>query len=73
MTADLMCGFCYRSTHCDEPLVVSPARCAEQPETRYHQAIGMYHCPDCGAMLLAGMSHPALCDEHQPEVSACVA
>ncbi len=23
--------------------------------------MGMYHCPDCGAMLVAGYSHPTMC------------
>ena len=24
-------------------------------------AIGQYHCPDCGVMVLAGISHPEIC------------
>jgi len=71
--AELMCGMCYRSHSSDAPLIVSAARCPEQPESRSHTGVGLYPCPDCGAMLLAGMSHPALCDEHQPEMVACVA
>jgi hypothetical protein len=38
-----------------------PALCAEKPERRAGEPIGMYHCPDCGAMVMAGMQHPPLC------------
>lgn len=49
-----MCGRCY-----DEGVELVPAPCAERPE---HQlALGMYHCPDCGAMVLGGIPHPDLC------------
>jgi hypothetical protein len=52
-----MCGRCY-----DEVPDLYPANCAEKPE-RYGPdcSLGMYHCPDCGAMVLAGMEHPPLC------------
>ena len=51
-----MCGRCY-----DGPLPggLYPADCGERPELR--TSLGMYHCPDCGAMLLGGMPHPELC------------
>jgi hypothetical protein len=55
-----MCGFCY-----NERWDVGPARCVEKPE-ELAGPIGQYHCPDCGSMVLAGMPHPALCEEHQP-------
>jgi DNA-directed RNA polymerase subunit RPC12/RpoP len=29
--------------------------CSEKPEL---QAGGMYHCPECGMMVLAGLPHP---------------
>ena len=49
-----LCGRCY-----DEgPL--EPAPCAEHPEQR-DAALGMYHCPECGAMLLGGFPHFPLC------------
>lgn len=38
-----------------------PANCTERPELMGNAPIGMYHCPDCGAMLLAGVPHPPLC------------
>lgn len=50
----MMCGRCY-----DEGDVY-PANCTEKPEN-VHGPIGMYHCPDCGAMVLAGLPHPPLC------------
>ena len=51
-----MCGRCYDSV--DE---VFPAPCDEKPEKLKGQPIGQYHCPDCGAMVLAGLPHPDLC------------
>ena len=51
-----MCGRCYDIV--DE---LFPANCSEKPEDLLGQPIGMYHCPDCGAMLLAGVPHPSLC------------
>ncbi len=40
-------------------LVTAP--CAEEPELLAGAPIGMYHCPDCGAMVVAGFPHPPLC------------
>lgn len=51
-----ICGRCYVET--DE---LFPANCTEKPETLKGQPIGMYHCPDCGAMVIAGVPHPPLC------------
>ncbi len=51
-----MCGRCY-----DDVEEVFPANCAEKPERLIGLPIGMYHCPDCGAMVIAGMEHPELC------------
>lgn len=50
----LLCGRCY-----DETSVLYPANCEEKPEEQIH--LGMYHCPDCGAMVLGGFHHPRLC------------
>jgi hypothetical protein len=49
-----MCGRCYDVV--DEVL---DANCAEKPEDM--GSLGMYHCPDCGAMILGGIPHPQLC------------
>lgn len=38
-----------------------PPNCAEKPELLLHQPLGMYHCPDCGAMVVAGIEHGWLC------------
>lgn len=36
------------------------------------QPIGMYHCPYCGAMVVAGMAHPDYPDEEDiPSCSNC--
>lgn len=56
-----ICGRCY----CFGP--VRPARCPERPERLRGAPIGMYHCPYCGAMVLAGLPHPPLCGACQPE------
>lgn len=51
----LVCGRCF-----EEVDVLYPANCSEKPEA-VTGPIGMYHCPDCGTMLLAGHPHPYLC------------
>ena len=56
MIDEKICGRCYYTV--DE---LFPANCQEKPEKLIGQPIGMYHCPDCGAMVLAGMKHPDLC------------
>lgn len=50
------CGRCY-----DEVREVFPANCAEKPEELAGLPLGQYHCPDCGAMIVAGVRHPYLC------------
>jgi hypothetical protein len=37
------------------------SNCKEKPEDLVGQSIGMYHCPDCGVMVLAGIPHPKVC------------
>lgn len=51
-----LCGRCY-----DEVDVLVEPPCDEKPETLAGAPIGMYHCPDCGAMVLAGIPHPNMC------------
>lgn len=51
-----LCGRCYAEM--DE---LFPANCQEKPELLRGAPIGMYHCPDCGVMILAGVPHPDLC------------
>lgn len=53
-----VCGRCY-----DEGVTVFPPNCAEKPEALTGQPIGQYHCPDCGAMVMAGLPHPDLCQK----------
>lgn len=50
-----MCGRCY------DEVEVFPSNCSEKPEALVGKPIGQYHCPDCGAMLLAGLKHPDMC------------
>lgn len=52
----MLCGRCYE----EEKLY--PAKCGDKPEEKAGLPMGMYHCPDCGAMLLSGMKHPDLCE-----------
>jgi DNA-directed RNA polymerase subunit RPC12/RpoP len=51
-----MCGRCYEEV--DE---LFPAPCEEKPERLKGAPLGQYHCPDCGAMVMAGLRHPDLC------------
>lgn len=48
-----MCGRCY-----DEGVPLFPANC-EAVTTDF--GVGMHHCRDCGALVLAGLPHPPLC------------
>lgn len=48
-----ICGRCY-----DEGDTFPP-NCAGKCERQGN--LGMYHCPDCGAMVLGGLPHPDLC------------
>lgn len=51
-----MCGRCY-----EETFELFESNCNEKPEKLIGQPIGQYHCPDCGAMVMAGLTHPKLC------------
>jgi len=51
-----VCGRCY-----EEVRELFDPNCAEKPELLIGQPLGQYHCPDCGAMVIAGISHPKLC------------
>ena len=53
------CGRCYDEVASEDDLY--PANCAEKPELLIDAPLGQYHCPDCGAMVLAGVEHPRLC------------
>jgi len=54
-----MCGRCY-----DEVDELFPSNCFDKPEELAGEAaIGMYHCQDCGAMVIAGMKHPDMCKQ----------
>lgn len=53
----MMCGRCY-----DVVDAIFPADCLEKPENLAGSPLGQYHCPDCGAMVLAGIPHPPLCE-----------
>lgn len=55
MTENGLCARCY------DEAPTYPATCAERPELLVGLPIGQYHCPDCGAMVLAGLPHPELC------------
>jgi hypothetical protein len=53
-----MCVCCF-----DEVAELRDSGCNENPEDLHKAPIGMYHCPECGVMLIAGMPHPRLCVE----------
>ena len=54
-TVKFICGRCY-----EEVSAVFDPDCKEKPED-ISGPIGMYHCPDCGTMIVAGMRHPRVC------------
>lgn len=56
MNHQKFCGRCYAETK-----ELFPANCKEKPEELAGQPLGQYHCPDCGAMVIAGVPHPMLC------------
>lgn len=33
-------------------------KCSYDPSTLIDVPLGMFHCPECGEMVLAGMAHP---------------
>lgn len=51
-----ICARCYREVDW-----LYPPKCSEDPVKLTGQPIGMYHCPECGTMVLAGLPHPFLC------------
>ena len=51
-----MCGRCY-----NEDVELFQSNCSEKPELLKGAPIGQYHCPGCGAMVLAGVKHFPLC------------
>jgi hypothetical protein len=55
-TLELTCGRCYDVTD-----TLYPANCVEKPELFKGSPLGQYHCPDYGAMVLAGLEHPRMC------------
>ena len=51
-----MCGRCYAD---DQKLFL--ANCVGKPEALAGVPLGQYHCPECGAMVIAGLPHPPMC------------
>lgn len=41
-------------------------KCPYEPERDDGVSIGMYHCPICGEMVLAGMTHPRYSNMETP-------
>lgn len=54
----LMCGRC--TDFVDK---LYPPKCLEKPESPERTGLGMYHCPECGTMLVAGIPHPWVCKD----------
>lgn len=54
----VLCGRCYE--YVEE---VFSTNCPHKPENREVYVRGMYICPDCGGMVLAGVEHPDVCKE----------
>lgn len=55
-----MCGRCYAEFQTVGNL--RDSNCIEKPELLKGKPIGQYHCPDCGAMVMAGIPHPTVCE-----------
>jgi len=53
-----MCGRCFDFVEYED---LHDAPCFEKPELLKGTTQGMYHCPDCGQMIMAGMKHPKVC------------
>ena len=49
-----MCAYCGRFFHTEEELYDSGCREVDNSQ-------GMYHCRDCGVMVLGGYPHPRVC------------
>ena len=64
-----VCGRCYEDV--DELFEAHCTGWGADPVQLCGMPIGMYHCPDCGAMVLACVPHPELCkrclDRTHPE------
>ncbi len=60
---ELICGLCYNIVK-----ELFETECDEKPELLIELPIGMYHCPDCGMMVLAGCKHPKICKECKEEL-----
>lgn len=43
--------------------LITQDRCPYEPQHLQDVALGMFHCPLCGEMLIAGMGHPRAADE----------
>lgn len=54
-----ICCLCYDEAGND----LRAAPCNEKPELLVGVPLGMYHCPDCGAMLCAGFEHGPMCEQ----------
>ena len=53
-----ICGRCY-----EEGVELFNSNCVEKPEELVGMPLGQYHCPDCGAMVIAGIKHPKMCEK----------
>jgi len=51
-----MCGRCY-----DDVDELFDPPCDHKPEKLVNVPMGMHHCPDCGAMVMAALPHPKVC------------
>lgn len=56
LTPPFTCGRCYEDTD-----RLYRSGCDEKPERLDDMPLGQYHCPDCSAMVIAGVPHPRVC------------
>lgn len=48
---------------------IKSSGCNEKPEEKIGQPIGMYHCPECDTMLVAGVKHLPICIECKRKIN----
>lgn len=53
-----LCALCWREADDKDPVT---STCGHDPVKLAASGLGMYHCPECCAMVLAGLPHGPLC------------
>ena len=46
-------------------------KCPFDPSVYINVPLGMFHCPECGEMVIAGMAHPDYSEDDSAPNNAC--